>query len=311
MSRSRRRASSDDSLELLLDPICNMFGAIMFVLLIAALLAMGKAGAVASEVVQQHQLETEQRTSLEESVEALREQLNSIPRPVVQEDVQVASEDLKRAMAEAARRRALVTDMERVAATAGSDFAALEQQLEALEQDNAELAEELKAAKRSKSRESRTPRERAINKILYTVVIWGGQLYAVCERSRGGGNGGPCEDLRRWHPAHVVRSACSTPVFQCGPSVNIVRVVRLNRGHGVPIGDGSQLGSHPDMREIFARLDPRMDIIDFRVAPDSFAEFAEAKRIFLERGFDFTVWPAVESFPDFEDSWLSGTPTGM
>ena len=33
---SRRRSEGDDSLELLLDPICNMFGTIMFVALIAA-----------------------------------------------------------------------------------------------------------------------------------------------------------------------------------------------------------------------------------------------------------------------------------
>jgi len=51
MSRRRRRDAPDDSLELLLDPICNMFGTIMFVALIAALLAMSRSSEVVAEAV--------------------------------------------------------------------------------------------------------------------------------------------------------------------------------------------------------------------------------------------------------------------
>ena len=51
MSRRRRRDAPDDSLELLLDPICNMFGTIMFVALIAALLALSRSSEVVAEAV--------------------------------------------------------------------------------------------------------------------------------------------------------------------------------------------------------------------------------------------------------------------
>ena len=52
MSRRRRRSHEEsDSLELMLDPICNIFGTIMFVALIAALIALMRAGATVAEAV--------------------------------------------------------------------------------------------------------------------------------------------------------------------------------------------------------------------------------------------------------------------
>jgi release factor glutamine methyltransferase len=50
--RRRRHAAPDDSLELLLDPICNMFGTIMFVALISALLVLSRSGDVVAEAVE-------------------------------------------------------------------------------------------------------------------------------------------------------------------------------------------------------------------------------------------------------------------
>ncbi|MFZ9915887.1 MAG: hypothetical protein ACO3IB_11215, partial [Phycisphaerales bacterium] len=103
----RRRSSSDssDSLELLLDPICNMFGTIMFVALIAAILVMAQAESSVDAAVQAAESDTGGRaTELEARAAELEAMLASLPAPEAAVEEQEAVERVGRAVGEIARR---------------------------------------------------------------------------------------------------------------------------------------------------------------------------------------------------------------
>jgi hypothetical protein len=316
MSRRRRGAADDGgSLELLLDPICNMFGTIMFVMLIAAIMAMAKASEVTAEGMRKAAATTTvpaDSTVLRQDITELERRLAELPSAKVDPTVAERTEEVEQAMGEIARRRALLAAYQRSVEAAGRDLSTMSEMVQPLEAAIARLEEDIKLARESKSRAARPPIERMITQRAFTVVVWGDRLYAVCRFPPGPRPRERCEWYSLWHPQHTVATRCLVPVRDCTRGQErIERDVVLNAGQGIDLTAGAAVESDPAFLDLLATLDPKKDFIDFEVAPDSFDSFFLAKRLFVDRGFEHAVSVNTQPLPQYRDVIIPGQPRGL
>lgn len=311
MSRSRARRESDDSLELLLDPICNMFGTIMFVSLIAALLAMSRSSEVVADAVSAAE---RQRRSTAEQLEAraseLEDALRSLPAGSERALDDAAAERIERALGEIARREQIISQYGETIVAARSDLQQVASRIEPMREEIERVREALDAAQRAKDRKLRTPLEREVDLFEFTVILWQDRLYAVCDLTARPRDA--CEWLRTWNPRHVAVTRCSTPVYECSRvKIHIVRSIFLRSEAGIPISDLASLRGNPEFAALLASLDPKEDLIGMVVAPDSFDAFAVVKQAFLSAGFTYSVEPCEQALPSYRDAWIPGNPRGL
>lgn len=317
MSR-RRRGSADDggSLELLLDPICNMFGTIMFVMLIAAIMAMAKASQVTAEGMRRAAESTAavpaDAAVLQQDIADLERRLQEQPAATIDPTTAERMQDVEQAMGEIARRRKLLAAYERSVEAAGRDLTTMAELVQPLEAAISRLEEDLKLARQSKSRAARPPIERLITQRAFTVVVWGDRLYAICRFPPGPRPRERCTWYSLWHPQHTLASRCMVPVQNCERGQErIERDVVLNAGQGIDLTAGNAVESDPAFLDLLATLDPKKDFIDFEVAPDSFDTFFLAKRLFVDRGFEYGVSVNTQPLPEYRDLVVPGQPRGL
>lgn len=308
---SRRHHEPDDSLELLLDPICNMFGTIMFVALIAALLALTRSGVVVSDAVSA--MEREQASAVSQMqgrATELERTLSTLPAGEGRELDQAAADRVERALGEVARREVLIERYQDTVKTARENMDDVASQVEPMRTELMRVRDAVEAARRSKDRQVRTPLEREVSLFEFTVVVWNDQLFAICDLTTRPRDA--CEWLRCWNQKHVVPARCTTPVFECSRvNIHIARSIMLREGAGIKIGDIEALRSNPEFIALLKTLDPATDLIGMVVAPDSFDAFAVVKDAFLSAGFSYSVEPCEQQLPIYKDAWIPGNPRGL
>ncbi|MEI7876894.1 MAG: hypothetical protein WCI96_03120 [Planctomycetota bacterium] len=308
---SRRHHEPDDSLELLLDPICNMFGTIMFVALIAALLALTRSGVVVSDAVSA--MEREQASAVSQMqgrATELERTLSTLPAGEGRELDQAAADRVERALGEVARREVLIERYQDTVKTARENMDDVASQVEPMRTELMRVRDAVEAARRSKDRQVRTPLEREVSLFEFTVVVWNDQLFAICDLTTRPRDA--CEWLRCWNQKHVVPARCTTPVFECSRvNIHIARSIMLREDAGIKIGDIEALRSNPEFIALLKTLDPATDLIGMVVAPDSFDAFAVVKDAFLSAGFNYSVEPCEQQLPIYKDAWIPGNPRGL
>jgi hypothetical protein len=308
---SRRHHEPDDSLELLLDPICNMFGTIMFVALIAALLALTRSGVVVSDAVSA--MEREQASAVSQMqgrATELERTLSTLPAGEGRELDQAAADRVERALGEVARREVLIERYQDTVKTARENMDDVASQVEPMRTELMRVRDAVEAARRSKDRQVRTPLEREVSLFEFTVVVWNDQLFAICDLTTRPRDA--CEWLRCWNQKHVVPARCTTPVFECSRvNIHIARSIMLREGAGIKIGDIEALRKNPEFIALLKTLDPATDLIGMVVAPDSFDAFAVVKDAFLSAGFNYSVEPCEQQLPIYKDAWIPGNPRGL
>lgn len=308
---SRRHHEPDDSLELLLDPICNMFGTIMFVALIAALLALTRSGVVVSDAVSA--MEREQASAVSQMqgrATELERTLSTLPAGEGRELDQAAADRVERALGEVARREVLIERYQDTVKTARENMDDVASQVEPMRTELMRVRDAVEAARRSKDRQVRTPLEREVSLFEFTVVVWNDQLFAICDLTTRPRDA--CEWLRCWNQKHVVPARCTTPVFECSRvNIHIARSIMLREGAGIKIGDIEALRKNPEFIALLKTLDPATDLIGMVVAPDSFDAFAVVKDAFLSAGFNYSVEPCEQQLPVYKDAWVPGNPRGL
>ena len=308
---SRRHHEPDDSLELLLDPICNMFGTIMFVALITALLALTRSGVVVSDAVSA--MEREQASAVSQMqgrATELERTLSTLPAGEGRELDQAAADRVERALGEVARREVLIERYQDTVKTARENMDDVASQVEPMRTELMRVRDAVEAARRSKDRQVRTPLEREVSLFEFTVVVWNDQLFAICDLTTRPRDA--CEWLRCWNQKHVVPARCTTPVFECSRvNIHIARSIMLREGAGIKIGDIEALRNNPDFIALLKTLDPATDLIGMVVAPDSFDAFAVVKDAFLSAGFNYSVEPCEQQLPVYKDAWIPGNPRGL
>jgi hypothetical protein len=307
----RRRTDPDgDSLELLLDTICNMFGTIMFVTLIAALLALVSRREQAEESIavidSERQREVERLQRLEVQ---LSNDLESRPAPDADPETDAAVDRVARAIGEIARREEIIASYQRALEAAREGTGEVGRQVEPLRAEVDRLEDAIESTGRAQNRKLRTPLEREVNLEPYVIVLWQDRLYPLCDWSNRSVDG--CERLRQWHNQYTFASRCTTRGRCDANGLRLVRSIPLRAGSGIPVGDAGALRQSQEYQALLRSLDPGRDLIVLVVDSDSFDSFAAAKEAFLSAGFNYSLDISSSDLPAYEDSWVNGVPTGL
>ncbi|MCH2140532.1 MAG: hypothetical protein MK100_05800 [Phycisphaerales bacterium] len=298
-----RRQEHESSLDLLLDTICNMFGMVIFIAVLAAVIAgaRGEKAIASSELVDLDPLLEEKQALLDtdqpESIQRLR-QAESALATRLQHNENLAK------MIQAASAQLDASDPDAERDTKQRLIATLKQDLQ-----DAIAAERVPV---------RTPRRHVIrNRLPVQIVLTEGRFLIVNDWSSWHDLQRPVEERctfwSTWNPA-VVDTANSA--FEdhgsCeyrGGNLLIERSIVL-----IPSG-GPRLGVDDDLSKIeriLDQLDPRAHYISFRVTPDSFDRFHDARRLVIDRGFEHNVEPITldENFV-FRDRIERGAAIGQ
>ena len=311
----RRPDESDDSRELMLDTICNMFGTIIFVSLIAALLALTSTKGTTESSLAAIDVERERQLGmLVARAEELERELVTFPAAAGTEDDAgqdpEAVERVESALGEIARREELVRRYGEAVASVTGNLSDVGTQVEPLREEIDRLQSALDSARKSKDRSMRTPLERKLERRIYTVVIWEDRMYPVCDWS----NGTPdtCARFSQWDDRYTIAASCRLDGSCRGMNAaGFTRTIPLRAGAGIPIVDAASLARDPAFQQVLASLDPADDMVLLDVAPDSFDSFSAVKEAFLGAGFNYTLSPCLADLPRYEDAWIPGTPRGL
>jgi len=307
----RMRGGSEDSLDLLLDTICNMFGTIIFVALVAALLALTSTRGSPEPSLVAGDPDGERKLSLLASrASELERELSALPAAAESDAPSAAAERVAEALGEIARREELVERYTEAVAAVSGDITRIGEQVAPLREELARLESAIESARRAKDRTMRTPLERELELRLYTVVVWEDRLYPVCDWS----NRTPdtCARFEQWDNRYAVAADCRLE-GNCRTlrGAGFTRTIPLRRGAGIPIADTASLLVDPRFREMLASLDPAEDMVLLDVAPDSFDSFNAVKEALLGAGFNYTLSACTAPLPIYRDRWIPGTPRGL
>jgi prefoldin subunit 5 len=309
----RSEHDPNESLELLLDTICNMFGTIIFVSLIAALLALTSTTGKTESSLASIDIERERQiAALASRAEELERELAKLPSAAATE-VEPETEAVERveaALGEIKRREELVERYSAAVESVTGNLESIGAQIEPLREEIERLESALDTARRTKDRTMRTPLERALERRLYTIVVWEDRLYPVCDWS----NRTPdtCARFSQWDDRYAVASSCRLDGSCRGMNAKgFTRTIPLRPGAGIPITDVASLLRDPSFQRVLASLDPGEDMILLDVAGDSFDSFSVAKEAFLGAGLNYTLSPCMAPLPVYKDSWIPGTPRGL
>ncbi|MEZ6122590.1 MAG: hypothetical protein R3C49_05365 [Planctomycetaceae bacterium] len=278
----RTAGDSTESLELLLDTICNTFGAVIFISMLVAVL-VGQT-ARSQPTAQSETDPVADAATVQADILAAQEKLRVLTSQMRQQELvkeRFASEESRqlagRIQQQTEARVRLMeqkSDAVQEVTQTNSQNALMQQQLEqhraeydATQRRNQELREELKRLQELSSRTARIPQVRKTTKDSVVYAIDDGRLFRVTT-----------PDLA------VDRNDCDVN------REDGVNVVRPKPGAGVPIPtDAAAANSSGTVRDHFKGANPKTQFIQLFVSRDSFAEFLTVKDTMVELGIEYEV----------------------
>lgn len=272
---SRRRQELPDSLELLLDTICNTFGAVIFISMLLAILAEGRSptsnadvSAVANRMMaEQERTNTSARAHLSNLRRLLDEQaelLAAFSDPNSQQladEITSAAEAQKTAIESRNEQLRVLAEQEAETAVKRHELAQAEQKRSDLRKQLKKVTDALAAASKSAGRTARTSRVRPAVGSGVSFMLHNRRLFRTAT-PEGEIDSDDCELLTRG-------------------TVNVL-VPRPTGGLLIP-------AATPAIRGRFSGFDPRRHYVRLFVAQDSFAEFLAVKDVLVEMLFEYEV----------------------
>jgi len=285
---SRRKTGTSDSLDLLLDTICNTFGGVLFIaMLVIILLNMSghKAASVPAEAEARAQLAAAKDSLAQAQVELERlrrastEQAKIVAQfsdPKVKELLTSMTSSQSRAATTSASRAANLQtaaekqeEINRIA----SDLAALEAALAHAQKQLSAVESQLKQERELRTRTVNLPKQKQTTKDQIAFLLQGGRLHAYM---RIGTSGNPEQDARDTKLVTVGKETFLDAVAGGGVSVNLA---------------GDTTGA---VAQKFSGWNPAQHFIAVAVWPDSFEHFPVVRQILVEKGFEYQLLPMPE-----------------
>jgi len=303
---SFRRQKNKDSLDLLLDTMCNAFGGIILLAVLVALISGGRlqlAEPVDATDVSRLRDEAESELArLQGVTDRLQERIaaeglaQKVELASQQQEVEAQVAALRGRLSSAQRELKELEESnprERKASLA-AELEWVDEQMQmahnTLDGMNAGLTARRRALARVKTETSsvieasvlrlRYPRERATSKLRYYVLVKHGRLYPT-ESPDGGQNHLTID----W--TEVMGNSIARP--RVGTGIDALK-------------DSVQTG------KLFAQLDPRSRYVAFVVFKDSFAAFTAAQRHCIRHGLEFGWEPTADSEVIFSTSGENPLP---
>ena len=285
-----RHRQSIDSLELLLDAICNTFGGIVFIALLVVILLQMSGERIEETASPDRSLSAREIALLKKQLDAadtelsrlreLRDSQDETLANLAPPDLEVLLADLEavqqRMRSEHEHRGRLLDDSADVVENTErilAEIEALESDLVAVSEEVRTLREQLAAERESRRRESRTPKLRDSGfKRSVGLVLQYGKLYV-------------------WHKydAAGVRRGLNTDEFIVidDTTDGLITTPRPTAGTVV---DGSAT-SVAALRSRLREFPPDRFYVEVVVRPDSFADFKHLQSFFTQAGYSYRLLP--------------------
>lgn len=285
MSR-RAHLAPDDSLELLLDTICNTFATVIFISMLASLLAQNSAPqnmnaaevAAATQAVAQLELDAEQLADRRAALEReLAQQSALLDRFASSETLQLATA-VRNLLSEhtqlladsnAAAEDLLQTEQQQLELE--QSLARLREELQRQQQDHQAAASELSELETHQGREAVIRRVHETDKFALTYALDNGRLYSVHTLS------GPGSDVT---DVTINRTDCL--VMEQNGRTEITMIPTA----GVAIRDNAD--AREQARQRFRNVGSSF-VVRLFVARDSFAEFHQIKEVLRELQLEYSL----------------------
>jgi hypothetical protein len=284
----RRNTEPVDSLELLLDTICNTFGGIVFLALLVCLLSFQSGrSAPSASVADEHVRQIEQHQQAQHilakvdaailrSRKAQADQRRAIEALGGRPDQQ-AVRDLTESEVQRRQLEDSIRDVTAQTAKLESARVAAEQQLREVEEQfrhakaDATSAEgELLAQRKKQTLHMRLPRARETTKRQVPVLLTGQRLCNVYEYD---GDGRPTN--------------LNVNDIRLDDGADRIRPSDLRAGGGLAVGDSDTFRKSLD--QLLAVFVPQRDYIALAVWPDSYSEFRLVRDHVVRRGFEYEL----------------------
>jgi hypothetical protein len=290
--KRRLHSNNQDSLELLLDTLCNVFGGIILIACLLAMLSRPKPEKQpGSEVVNQEsgillEKKIEQARAELDGLQKLRAQLQSeddpSTRPLITElqalkktadekrqkrakQDEVAAANAKNIIRDAGQEMARIREqeqaLEKKLGIANKDTESARQRQAAMKKQLSDLQLELDNLNALKVEKLRFPRERQIDKLPAPVIVRFGQVFPLYDANA--------------KPMPMVDHVSS-------PDGNFTAMPKAGQGFH-PVRDAQRL------REFLPRLVGKDRYLTLYVYPDSYATLRELKLIIFELGLDYGI----------------------
>lgn len=302
---SRRKAPKQDSLELLLDTICNTFGGVLFIAILVVMLLQQTGMDVASTPLDE--IPPEQLHDLESELSELTENLNRLKtirasqisivdqfsteevRGLFQQEQQLASVEaqLQRTISDLLAKN--VGSLRRVE-TSRNENSKVKQDLAAALSARRQAQIDLDSSQKSRTIEARLPLIRSSGrKSEIGVVLQFGRLYL-------------------WHQYDQFqnRIGLNTDDFVVVGEEGGSLVTRPKPTGGIVLN--SSPASKDSIRRLLHRFDPTRCYFVAVVRPDSFGVFGQFRDIALELGFNYRLMPVEVDSSIFD---RGGTSDGV
>ncbi|MES2594576.1 MAG: hypothetical protein V4662_04535 [Verrucomicrobiota bacterium] len=288
--RRRLHSGNQDSLELLLDTLCNVFGGIILIACLLAMLSRPKpstesttketdklAGILEEKKIEQARAELDGLQKLRArlqredapSLRPLMKELQALKKTAAEKRQKKAEQDelagkkaeqiLRDASTEIARLRQQEQELERRLGVVNKNTEAARQRHAALENQTSDLQLELENASTPKIEKLRFPRERLADKPPAPLILRYGQIFPLYNAD-----------------------GSETPMLKQvkTPDGNFTAMPMQGQGFG-PVRDAKRL------REFLPRLLGKDRYLTIYLYPDSYASFRELKKLIFELGLDY------------------------
>lgn len=276
---SRRRSETlGESLELLLDTVCNVFGGIIFIAILVSMLTSATTSQIRSahhEVIQQIE-DTRERTELDSKIHEYRlamEQLKKTQDSVAGDDSDRAVRFI--AAMDGAQKHADATVKQLEAWLSQFDHAQ-QQQTSDLHRDRAatkraiaELLHELKNLEQGTRVDVRLPMERVTPKDQIIMLFQGGRAYVVPSRGTIGLN----------YPGEDVEST----------QISGGKIIRPIVGAGFATDPANE--NDPRWRALLDGVTPDRAFFDLFVLPDSVKAYRQFRDRVVSAGYSYNLHP--------------------
>lgn len=313
--RCRRREETAESLDLLLDTICNMFGLFIFVAMLVALIASVRAQEPTVE--DPRRIEDARLAAARRQRDEVAARLAALDPGALDEESRAAArfgQAVEDADLELAARRARLAALQ--AALDEQDLLerGAESERPLLEVEVSRLEDELRSIRATREVSVRTPRRRELaDRVPAQLVVARGRAYLLNDWSDPAAH--PCDSWSTWNPQAVDPDRSISIIHYCwrAGGQHLERTAYLLPEGGVPVTDAARLERDREWRRAIATLDPARHVVSIKVSPDSFREFAAVRAAVAARGFLYDVAPtAIEpaSF-SYRDEILEGATTAQ
>ena len=283
--KSRRNIEEISSLELLFDPICNMFGGIIFIAILVVILTSltsakkAQNTASATRASLDARIRTDEMTHQIADMEratALLERIEAQTISPAQHSTKNAIDQIRVAQADAQRRAA-----EAEAWLKGLDqwkrqSLDLDKSMETRRAEVEQLKDRLEQTTRSNTLDVRLPMEQVTRRLQVIFILAHNRAYFVPLASGSGA-------LKGLFDGHVTIETRTSLFGSSGDSGMIVTPVKDKGFSATEDRDGREL------EKVFRHIDPSAYFVDLFVVGDSIPTFQAMRSRLLTRGFRYNV----------------------